>query len=77
MWPHSQQCVDGQHCCRDRVQGRTIDAFDDTFFDWWEWKILVIEDYPYVRIYFSRDPDMPVPLGDERGEIGMFVFNVI
>jgi hypothetical protein len=54
--------------------GRTIEAFDDNFFDWWSRQILAIEDYPYVGINFSRDPDMPVPPGVERGEIGMFVF---
>jgi hypothetical protein len=37
----------------------------------------VIEDYSYTGINFSRDLDMPVPPGDERGEIGIFIFNVI
>jgi hypothetical protein len=37
----------------------------------------VIEDYPYAGIKFSRDPNMPVPPGEERGEIGMFFFKVI
>jgi hypothetical protein len=54
--------------------GRTIEAFDDKFFDWWSRQIPAIEDYPYAGINFSRDPDMPVPPGVERGEIGMFVF---
>jgi hypothetical protein len=57
--------------------GRTIEAFDDTFFDWWAWQILVIEDYPYAGINFSRDPDMLVPRRKERGEIGTCVFKVI
>jgi hypothetical protein len=30
----------------------------------------MIEDYPYAGIDFSRDPEMPVPPGEERGEIG-------
>jgi hypothetical protein len=54
--------------------GRTIEAFDDTFFDWWSGQILAIEDYPYVGINFSRDPDMPIPPGAERGELGTFSF---
>jgi hypothetical protein len=54
--------------------GRTVEAFDDKFFDWWAWKIMTIEDYPYARINFSRDPDMPVPPGVERGELGKLVF---
>jgi hypothetical protein len=33
-----------------------------------------IEDYPYVGINFSRDLDMPLPPGAERGEIGTFFF---
>jgi hypothetical protein len=50
--------------------GTTIEAFDDKFFDWWAQHIPAIEDYPYARIKFSKDPDMPVPLEEERGEIG-------
>jgi hypothetical protein len=30
----------------------------------------VIENYPYVGIEFSRDPEIPVPPGEERGEMG-------
>jgi hypothetical protein len=30
----------------------------------------MIEDYPYVGIKFSRDPDMPIPPREERGELG-------
>jgi hypothetical protein len=41
--------------------GRTVEAFDDKFFDWWARQIPVIEDYPYAGISFLRDPDMPVP----------------
>jgi len=54
--------------------GRTIEAFDDNFFDWWSRLILTIEDYPYAKINFSRDLDMPIPPGVEWGEIGMFFF---
>jgi hypothetical protein len=52
----------------------TIDAFDDTFFDWWSRQISSIEDYPYVGINFYRDLDMPVPPRAERGELGTFAF---
>jgi hypothetical protein len=54
--------------------GRTIETLDDKFFDWWVQKIPSIEDYPYTRIKFSRDPDMPVPPGEEQGEMGTFFF---
>jgi hypothetical protein len=47
--------------------GSTIEAFDDTFFDWWARQIPMIEDYPYIGINFSRDPDMPIPPGEEQG----------
>jgi hypothetical protein len=57
--------------------GRTQEAFDDKFFDWWARQIPVIEDYPYAGISFLRDPDMPVPPGEERGEIGNIFFEVI
>ena len=50
--------------------GRTQEAFDDKFFDRWARQIPVIEDYPYAGISFLRDPDMPMPPGEERGEIG-------
>jgi len=48
---------------------RTIEAFDFKFFDWWARKIPTIEDYPYNGIKFSRDPNMPILLEEERGEI--------
>jgi hypothetical protein len=34
----------------------------------------VIENYPYVEIDFSRDPDMGVPHGVVRGELGILCF---
>jgi hypothetical protein len=36
--------------------------------------IPVIEDYPYARVNFLRDPDMPMPPGEERGEIDKHIF---
>jgi hypothetical protein len=54
--------------------GRTIEAFDDKFFYWWSRQIPAIEDYPYARIDFSRDPDMGVPPGVVRGELGKLSF---
>jgi hypothetical protein len=50
--------------------GRTVEAFNDDFFAWLSRKIPTIEDYPYAGIDFSRDPEMPVPPGEVRGEIG-------
>jgi hypothetical protein len=50
--------------------GRTNESFDDDFFEWLSRKISVIEEYPYVVIDFLRDPEIPVPPGEERGEMG-------
>jgi hypothetical protein len=50
--------------------GRTNESFDDAFFAWLSWQIPVIEDYPYAGIDFSRDPEIPVPPSEERGEMG-------
>jgi hypothetical protein len=57
--------------------GKTQEAFDDKFFDWWARQIPVIEDYPYAGISFLRDPDMLVPPGEECGEIGNIFFEVM
>jgi hypothetical protein len=50
--------------------GRTIEAFDDDFFSWLSRQIPAIEDYLYVGIDFSRDPEIPVPPSEERREMG-------
>ena len=50
--------------------GRTVEAFNDDFFSWLSRQIPAIEDYPYAGIDFSRDPAIPVPPGEERGEMG-------
>jgi hypothetical protein len=50
--------------------GRTIESFDDDLFTWLSRQIPVTEDYPYAGIDFSRDPEIPMPPGEERGEMG-------
>jgi hypothetical protein len=50
--------------------GRTVESFNDDFFAWLSRQIPTIEDYPYAGIDFSRDLAMPVPPGEERGEMG-------
>jgi hypothetical protein len=50
--------------------GRVVEAYDDDFFAWLSRQIPMIEDYPYAGIDFSRDPEMPVPPGQVRGELG-------
>ena len=50
--------------------GRTIESFNNDFFVWLSQQIPAIEDYPYAGIEFSREPEIPVPPGEDRGEIG-------
>jgi hypothetical protein len=57
--------------------GRVQEAFDDKLFDWWAHQIPVIEDYPYTGISFLRDPDMPMPPGEEHREIGTHYFYIL
>jgi hypothetical protein len=52
--------------------GRTNESFDDDFFAWLSRQIPVIEDYPYVGIDFSRDPEILVPFAEVRGEMGKY-----
>jgi hypothetical protein len=54
--------------------GRTQEAFDDKFFDWWAREIPFIEDYLSVGISFLKYPYMPMPLGEEHDEIGNVLF---
>ena len=56
--------------------GRTNDSFEDDFFSWFSWQIPAIEDYPYARIDFSRDPEIPVPPG-EMGKFASFFFSFL
>jgi hypothetical protein len=48
---------------------RTNESFDDDLFAWLSRQIPIIEDYPYAGIDFLRDPKIPVPPGEERGEM--------
>ena len=41
-------------------EGRTIEAFDDKFFDWWSWQILAIEDYLLLVVEPDYLPDVEV-----------------
>ena len=50
--------------------GRVSNPYPADFFPWWRWQIVVIDDYPYARIDFRGDPDMPLPPGAAYGDIG-------
>ena len=50
--------------------GRGSVKFSDTFFRWpWD-QMLMVEDYAYVGIDFTGDPDLPLPPGGKWGDIG-------
>jgi hypothetical protein len=57
--------------------GRVQEAFDNKFINSWAHQIPLIQDYPYVGISFLRDPDMSMPLGEERRDIGKHTFKFI
>jgi hypothetical protein len=64
----------GECCCHDRGEGGLLRPLTTSFLTGGLGQIPTIEDYPYARIDFSRDPDMGVPPGVVRGELGMLVF---
>ena len=50
--------------------GRVSNPYPADFFPWWRWQIVSIDDYPYARIDFQGDPNIPLPLGLAYGDIG-------
>ena len=63
-----------QRCWADVMRrlggGRVANPYLVDFFSWWQQQIVTIDDYPYARIDFRGDPDMPLPLGSTYGDIG-------
>jgi hypothetical protein len=59
------------------VAGPNI-KYDDTFFDWLQPQMLMVDDYAYVRLDFRGDPDLVLPEGAQWGQLGkkytFFVF---
>ena len=47
-----------------------IIRYNDTFFDWMEPQILMIDDYAYVELDFHNDPNLVLPKGSQSGELG-------
>ena len=41
--------------------GRGRVKFSDLFFRWLRDQILMVEEYAYVRMDFTGDPDLPLP----------------
>ena len=50
--------------------GRGRVNFGDPFFRWLQDQILMVEDYAYVGMNFTGDPDLPLPPGSQWGDIG-------
>ena len=53
---------------RTRV-GRGRVNFGDTFFRWLWDQMLMVEDYAYVGMEFTGDPDLPLPPGGQWGDV--------
>jgi hypothetical protein len=55
-----------------RRQGgcRVATPYNDDFFLWWWRQIIALDEYPYARIDFRGDLDMPLPPGNAYGAIG-------
>ena len=49
--------------------GRVKVKYDVGFLRWLEDQILMIEDHAYAGTNFRGDPDLPLPLGVQWGEI--------
>ena len=50
--------------------GRGKVKFGAPFFHWLNDQILMIEDYAYTGTDFRGDPDLPLPLGPQWGNMG-------
>ena len=44
--------------------------FRTPFFRWLSDQILMVEDYAYAGTNFRGDPDLPIPLGEQWGDMG-------
>ena len=50
--------------------GRGRVKFSDPFFRWLWDQMLMVKDYAYVGTDFTGDPNLPLPLGGQWGDIG-------
>ena len=50
--------------------GRLANLYPAGFFLLWQRQIITIDEYPYARIGFRGDTDMPLPPGAAYGDIG-------
>ena len=50
--------------------GRGRVKFSDPLFRWLQDQILMVEYYAYAGTDFTEDPDLPLPPGEQWGDIG-------
>jgi hypothetical protein len=47
-----------------------IIKYNDSFFNWLQPWMLIIDDYAYTSLDFRGDPDLALPKNDQWGELG-------
>jgi hypothetical protein len=47
-----------------------IIKYDDTFFDWLQPQMLMVDDYAYVGMDFQGDPNLALPEDAQWGDLG-------
>jgi hypothetical protein len=53
-----------------RHVARPIIKYDDTFFDWLQPQMLMVDDYSYAGLDFRGDPDLVLSEDAQWGELG-------
>ena len=57
-------------------EGAAVVRFSDSYFDWLEGQLFVIQDFPYAGMDFRGDPDMVLPQGEQWDDRGTFIFTI-
>ena len=55
-------------------EGAAVVRFSESYFDWLEGQLFVIQDFPYAGMDFRGDPDMVLPQGEQWDDRGTFIF---
>ena len=58
--PRDPRMLGWCHLMARHVVGPII-KYDDTFFDWLQPQLLMVDDYDYVELDFRGDPDLVLP----------------
>ena len=54
-----------------RLGGPGAYIYDEDFMGWWADQMIDINNYPYSRMDFRGDPNLPLPPGTQCRAIGM------